>query len=147
MGKRKIGIGSDHGGWELKEEVVSLLAGEGYAVRDYSLDGPQSVDYPDIANSLASDISGRRISRGILICGTGLGMAITANRYPGVRATPCYDSYTARMSREHNNSNLLVLGGRVTGPELALEIVRVWLSTPFLRGRHARRLAKIPGKA
>jgi ribose 5-phosphate isomerase B len=74
-------------------------------------------------------------------------MAITANRYPGVRATPCYDSYTARMSREHNNSNLLVLGGRVTGPELAFEIVRVWLRTPFLRGRHARRLAKIPGKA
>ena len=146
MGRQKIGIGSDHGGWQLKEEVAELLTREGYAVRDYSHDSPEPVDYPDIGNRLASDVSRRKITRGILICGTGLGMAIAANRYDGVRATPCYDSFTARMSREHNNSNILVLGGRVTGPELALEIVRIWLTTPFRRGRHARRLAKIAGK-
>lgn len=145
MAKQKIGIGSDHGGWDLKEEIVDILIREGYSVRDYSLDEPLSVDYPDIGNRLAADVSGGKIRRGILVCGTGLGMAITANRHHGVRATPCYDSYTARMSREHNNSNILVLGGRVTGVELALEIVRVWLSTPFGRGRHARRLAKIHG--
>ncbi len=145
MAKQKMGIGSDHGGWELKEEVVDLLTREGYSIRDYSLDGPGPVDYPDIGNRLAAAVSGGKIKRGILICGTGLGMAITANRHSGVRATPCYDSYTARMSREHNNSNILVLGGRVTGVELALDIVRVWLSTTFGRGRHARRLAKIPG--
>ena len=143
MGKARIGIGSDHAAWHFKEEIVGILAGEGYPVRDYSLDSPDSVDYPDIANRLAADVAKGKIGRGILICGTGLGMAIAANRHPGVRATPCYDSFTARMSREHNNSNVLVLGGRVTGPELAFEIVRIWLATKFQRGRHARRLAKI----
>ena len=144
MGRKIIAVGSDHGGWELKEEVVDELTRSGYGVRDYSLDEPVSVDYPDIGNGIAADVSSGRVKRAILICGTGLGMAITANRHAGVRATPCYDSYTARMSREHNNSNILVLGGRVTGVELALDIVRIWLSTPFGRGRHARRLAKIP---
>jgi ribose 5-phosphate isomerase B len=145
MGKARIGIGSDHAAWHLKEEIIDILGGEGYPVRDYSLDSPDSVDYPDIANHLAADVGKGKIGRGILICGTGLGMAIAANRHPGVRATPCYDSYTARMSREHNNSNVLVLGGRVTGPELAFEIVRIWLAARFKRGRHARRLAKIKG--
>jgi ribose 5-phosphate isomerase B len=145
MGKARIGIGSDHAAWHLKEEIVGILAEEGYPVRDYSLDSPASVDYPDVANRLAADVAKGKIGRGILICGTGLGMAIAANRYPGVRATPCYDSFTARMSREHNNSNVLVLGGRVTGPELAFEIVRIWLAAKFQRGRHARRLAKIKG--
>ena len=145
MGKARIGIGSDHAAWHLKEEIVGILAGEGYPVRDYSLDSPAPVDYPDVANRLAADVAMGKIGRGILICGTGLGMAIAANRHPGVRATPCYDSFTARMSREHNNSNVLVIGGRVTGPELVFEIVRIWLAARFQRGRHARRLAKIKG--
>jgi ribose 5-phosphate isomerase B len=143
MARRKIGIGSDHAGWHLKEEVAALLREKGHPVKDYSLDEPRSVDYPDIGNSLASDVSAGKIGRGILICGTGLGMAIAANRFKGVRATPCYDSFTARMSREHNDSNVLVLGGRVTGPELIYEIVNIWLATPFRRGRHAKRLKKI----
>lgn len=143
MRKASIGIGSDHGGWALQQEIASLLAEHGLRFLDYSLPEPLPVDYPDVAARLAGDISGGKLRRGILICGTGLGMAIVANRFPGVRATPCYDSYTARMSREHNDSNVLVLGGRVTGPGLAREIARIWLETPFTRGRHARRLAKI----
>ncbi len=143
MPKQKMGIGSDHAGWHLKEEVAAYLREEGYRVRDYSLESPDPVDYPDIGNRLAADVAAGKLGRGILICGTGLGMAITANRHPGVRATPCYDSFTARMSREHNDSNILVIGSRVTGPELAMEIVKIWLKTPFRRGRHARRLSKI----
>lgn len=144
MPKQIMGIGSDHAGWHIKEEIAAYLREEGYRVRDYSLDSPAPVDYPDVANRLAADVAEGKLGRGILICGTGLGMAITANRHHGVRATPCYDSYTARMSREHNDSNVLVIGGRVTGPELVMEIVKIWLKTPFRRGRHARRLAKIP---
>lgn len=143
MKKERIGIGSDHGGWSLQQEIVGTLNACGYRICDYSLPEPLTVDYPDVAGRLAGDIAAGKLRRGILICGTGLGMAIAANKFPGIRATPCYDSFTARLSREHNDSNVLTLGGRITGPELAKEIARVWLVTPFTRGRHARRLAKI----
>ncbi|RME64609.1 MAG: ribose 5-phosphate isomerase B, partial [Nitrospirae bacterium] len=102
-----------------------------------------SVDYPDFAEKVSMAVSSGEVQRGILICGTGIGMSIVANKFPGVRATLCYDLYTARMAREHNDSNILVLGGRITAEEMAKQIVKVWIETPFEGGRHERRLLKI----
>ncbi len=139
----KIAIGSDHGGFELKETVKPLLKGLGHEVKDvgcYSLD---SVDYPQEAKKVVSLIKEGKAERGILICGTGIGMSIAANRTPGIRATLCHELFTAEMSRRHNDSNVLCMGGRVIGPGLALEMVKVWLSTPFEGGRHTRRLCQI----
>ncbi|NPA95857.1 MAG: ribose 5-phosphate isomerase B [Thermodesulfobacteria bacterium] len=139
----KIAIGSDHGGFELKEIVKPLLEELGHEVQDvgcYSLD---SVDYPKQAKEVVSLIRAGKAERGILICGTGIGMSIAANRYPGIRATLCHEPFTAEMSRRHNDSNILCMGGRVIGPGLALEMVKVWLTTPFDGGRHSRRLCQI----
>ena len=139
----KIAIGSDHGGFELKEIVKPLLEELGHEVQDvgcYSLD---SVDYPKQAKEVVSLIRAGKAERGILICGTGIGMSIVANRYPEIRATLCHELFTAEMSRRHNDSNILCMGGRVTGPGLALEMVKVWLTTPFDGGRHSRRLCQI----
>lgn len=139
----KIGIGSDHAGFELKEDLRRYLGEQNIEVEDFGTHDESSVDYPDIGVAVAEKVAGGELDRGILICGTGLGMSIVANRFAGVRATLCHDLYTASMSREHNDSNLLVLGGRLTGKGLAREILKVWLETAFQGGNHERRLGKI----
>jgi ribose 5-phosphate isomerase B len=139
----KIGIACDHGGLMLKEPVKEVLAGHGCEVLDLGTDSDRSVDYPDYAFRALDAFLRGECDRIVLICGTGLGMAICANRVPGVRGTLCHDAYTARMSRLHNDSNCLVLGGRVLGPAVAQDIVAVWLTTPFEGGRHQSRLDKI----
>ena len=138
-----IALASDHGGWDLKEEVRKHLGTLGYSVRDFSLGDRSPVDYPDVGLAAAEEVREGRASMGILICGTGLGMSILANKLPGLRATLCHDTYSARMSRAHNDSNILVMGGRVIGPELAREVVDVFIKTPFEGGRHLERLLKI----
>jgi len=139
----KIALGCDHGGWELKDIVTGVLKSSGIEVMDMGTAGEDSVDYPDYAAKVAEAVSSGRADRGVAICGTGIGMSIVANKYPGVRAALCHDSYTARMSRMHNDSNILVLGGRVTGREVAVEMLKQWLATPFEGGRHQRRVDKI----
>jgi len=136
-------IGSDHGGWELKEFLKAYLASQNYQVEDIGTFGPESVDYPDIGKCLVKNIVDKKSEKGILICGTGIGMSIVANRYPGIRAALCSEPMSARLSREHNDANILVLGGRVIGKEMAIEITKTWLATPFSGGRHAGRIAKI----
>jgi ribose 5-phosphate isomerase B len=139
----KIGIGSDHAGFELKEDLRKYLAEQNIEVEDLGVKSESPADYPDIGAAVAEKVARGEFDRGILICGTGLGMSIVANRFAGVRATLCHDTYTARMSREHNDSNLLVLGGRLTGKGLAREILKVWLESRFQGGNHERRLGKI----
>jgi len=141
--EQPILIASDHAGYEMKEALKLCLAERGLAVVDLGPDSQESVDYPDYAAKVASAVSRGEASRGILICATGLGMSIVANRFPGVRAALCYHPSAARLSREHNDSNIVVLGGRMLGKDLAWEIVEVWLSTPFVGGRHERRLRKV----
>ncbi len=137
-------IGSDHAGFELKEKCKSYLMKElGKEVKDIGVYDTGSSDYPDIGHRLAEEIATGRHKIGILICGTGIGMSMVANRYKGVRAALCHDLYTARYSRLHNDANVLVMGGRVIGDGLALEMVRVFLETPFEGGRHRRRIEKI----
>lgn len=139
----RIAIGADHGGFELKEELKKLLQEMGHVVQDLGTQGEQSVDYPGFAALVARKVCQGEADRGILICGTGIGMSIVANRFPGVRAALCHDLYTAIMSRKHNDANCLALGGRLLGKGLAKEIVKVWLETPFEGGRHELRLAQI----
>ncbi len=143
--KELIAIGSDHGGWELKEHLKGFLTGQGFHVEDFGCATPERCDYPAIGIKLARSVSEGKIARGILICGTGIGMSIVANRFSGVRAALCHDTYTAVMSREHNNANILVLGGRVLGKGMAEEILSVWLNTDFsdADGRHSLRLKQI----
>ena len=136
----KIALGSDHGGFEMKEEVASLLATLKHEFNDVGCFSKDSVDYPEIAQKVCSHVREGTAQCGILICGTGIGMSIAANRQRDIRATLCHEAYTARMSREHNNANVLCLGGRVLGIEVALDIVKVWLTTSFAGGRHQRRL-------
>jgi len=139
-----IAIGSDHAGYNLKSEIARWLAERGYAVRDLGTDDADiPVDYPDFARAVAQAVTGGEKDLGIAVCGTGLGVSITANKAPGVRAALCTDTYTARMSRLHNDANVLCLGERVVGIGLALDIVAVWLQASFEGERHARRLAKI----
>ena len=139
--QKSIIIGSDHGGFELKEFLVHHLKDNDYSVEDAGCYDTQSVHYPVIAKKVASAVASGDFQQGILICGTGIGMSIAANRYKGVRAALCHDHFTARMSREHNDSNILVLGGRVTGTEVAKEMLDVWLSTAFQGGRHLERIS------
>ena len=139
----KIAIGSDHGGFELKEKIRNLVIELGHEVKDMGCYSPDPVDYPVYGREVAESVAFGRYERGILICGTGIGMSIAANRIPGVRATLCHELLTARMSREHNDSNVLCMGGRVIGPGLAEEMVKVWLTTPFAGGRHSRRISMI----
>lgn len=138
--EEKIIIGSDHGGFLLKTTLKRYLLDNGYQVEDVGCHDTNSVHYPEIAKEVASKISAGDMERGILICGTGIGMSIAANRFKNVRATLCHDHFSARMSREHNNSNLLVLGGRVIGEEIALDVLATWLSTDFAGGRHLKRI-------
>ena len=136
----RIALGADHAGFELKEALKAWLIEQGYQVVDY---GTHSVDYPDYAAEVAEAVADQKVERGVLVCGTGIGMAITANKVAGVRAALCSDLYTARASREHNDANVLALGGRLMGPEMALDILRMWLATDFAGGRHRRRVDKI----
>ena len=138
-----IGIASDHAGFELKVNIVLLLSELGYEVNDMGPANADSVDYPDYGISVAQAVTANKVSRGIVICGTGIGMSIVVNRFPGIRGTLCSDVYTAKMCRQHNNSNILIMGGRVVDHDLAKEIVKVWLNTPFEGGRHQKRLDKI----
>lgn len=139
----RIAIASDHGGFSVKSIVAKYLTDKGYKIDDLGAYSEDSVDYPDFAHLIAERITTGVDKRAILVCGTGIGMSITANRYPGVRAALGNDIFSARMSRMHNDSNVLVLGGRIIGPELATEIVSTWLNTDFEGGRHNRRLEKI----
>ncbi len=136
-----IAIACDHAGYHLKTEVVKLLTDLGVRVEDLGCSSPnESVHYPVFGKKVVDMVLQRPHCRGILICGTGLGMSIIANRFPGIRAALCHDVSTAAMSRRHNDANLLVMGGRMIGPQLAREIVHAWLSTPFDGGRHQDRL-------
>ena len=135
-----IVIGCDHAAYEMKEKLKAYLLKRGESVEDVGPHDNTSVDYPDYGKKVAGLVSEGRYGRGILLCGTGLGMSMVANRFPGVRAALCHDLFGAAMSRKHNNANILVLGGRVTGETLAEEIVKVWLETPFEGDRHQRRL-------
>ena len=138
-----IGIASDHAGFDLKVNIVLLLSELGYEVNDMGPANSDLVDYPDYGISVAQAVTANKVSRGVVICGTGLGMSIVVNRFPGIRGTLCSDVYTAKLCREHNDSNILIMGGRVVDHGLAREIVKVWLSTPFEGGRHQKRLDKI----
>lgn len=136
----KIVIGCDHAAFQLKNILKAYLAEQGITVEDAGTHGVESVNYPDYAKKVASAVSKGEFDRGILLCGTGLGMSITANRFRGVRAALCNDVFLAKMSRQHNDSNILVLGARVIGDVLALEILRTWIETPFEGGRHLDRI-------
>jgi ribose 5-phosphate isomerase B len=136
-------IGSDHGGLELKASVSEALRQRGLEVVDLGTDNDDSVDYPDFAEKVAGSVSRGEAACGILVCGTGIGMSIVANKFPGVRAALVTDEYMARMAKEHNNANILVLGGRVLEAMSAARIVAVWLDAVFEGGRHQRRLDKI----
>ena len=139
----KIAIGSDHAGFGLKEEVLTLLNGSRHEIVDCGTNTTASVDYPDFGEKVSRMVSAGEADRGILICGTGIGMSMVANKFPNVRAALCNDLFSAKMSRLHNDANVLVLGGRIIGRDLAAEIVRTWLDTAFEGERHMRRLQKI----
>ena len=139
----KIAIASDHGGFDLKENIIAFLLKKGFEIDNLGAHSTDSVDYPDYGIKLAQAIIDKKFVRGILICGTGVGMSIVVNRFPGIRGTLCSDVYTAKMCREHNDSNILIMGGRVIEVDLAIEILDTWLNTEFEGGRHQRRLDKI----
>jgi ribose 5-phosphate isomerase B len=139
----KIGIASDHAGFDLKDYLKEQLKAEGYQVQDFGPEFKKAVDYPDYAARVARAIGEKQVDRGILICGTGIGMGIAANKFKDVRAAMCNCPDLARLAREHNDANVLTLGGRIIARELAWETTRTFLETPFLRGRHLRRVTKI----
>ncbi len=138
-----IAIGNDHGGVQLKNEIKQYFTDNDIAFVDFGAQQGESVDYPDIAKTVAQAVAKGTYERGILICGTGIGVSISANKVHGIRAALCTDVYSAKMSREHNNANVLTLGERVTGVGVALMIVETWLNTSFAGGRHERRVNKI----
>ena len=139
---KNIIIGSDHGGYSLKHSIIDHLKTLGYEVSDLGCYSADSCDYPIIAKSVVKEVLDKG-SRGILVCGTGIGMSIVANRFDGIRASHCTDTFTARMTRMHNDSNILCLGERITGQGLALDIVDIWLNTEFEGGRHQKRIDMI----
>lgn len=141
----KIAIASDHAGKELKSLVSDYLSLTSHSVLDYgvSIDSEGSVDYPDFADVVASEVSSGRADRGVLICGTGIGMCITANKFPGIRAAVVYDEFTARMCRAHNDANIFCLGARTVNPSRAIDFLKIWLATEFEDGRHRGRVSKI----
>jgi ribose 5-phosphate isomerase B len=138
-----IGIGSDHNGFELKQRIAAHLAGCGHEVEDFGSFTDQPVDYPDVAVAVARAVQAGSIEQGILVCGTGLGMAIAANKVPGIFAAPVADTYTARLARESNDAQIITLGANVIGPGLACEIVETWLTARFRGGESARKVSKI----
>jgi len=139
----KISLGADHAGYELKDRIKAHLQQSGIETRDEGTNSGESVDYPDFARSVAHDVHAGRADLGILVCGSGIGMAITANKVAGIRAANVSTPYEAQMSREHNDANVLALGARILNPEQAFAIVDTWLSTQFAGGRHERRVEKI----
>ena len=139
----KIVLASDHGGFELKEAIKKHLIKKGYDINDIGVNDTKSVDYPDYGKKAALMVAGKEADRGIIICGTGIGISIAANKVKGIRCALCTNEYMARMSRMHNNANMLAIGGRVTGVGLAEDMVDVWLSTEFEGGRHEIRVNKI----
>jgi ribose 5-phosphate isomerase B len=143
MSLRTIALASDHGGVEMKALLKDELTSAGYQVLDLGTEGPSSVDYPDYAAAMAKALKDGKADCGVLMCGTGIGISIAANRHAHVRAALVHDAYGARMCRQHNDANVLVLGGRTMGPEVAKECVKLFLETEFEGGRHARRVAKL----
>ena len=139
----RIAVGSDHRGYAIRGKLIELLRQLGHEVVDMGSDSNEPVDYPDIAALVAGKVSRGEVDRGILICGTGLGMCIAANKWPGVRAAPCHDDLTAEMSRRHNDLNVLCLSADLLGERLIDRMVGIWLDTAFEGGRHARRVEKI----
>ncbi|HZW00128.1 MAG TPA: RpiB/LacA/LacB family sugar-phosphate isomerase [Candidatus Deferrimicrobium sp.] len=138
-----VALGSDHGGWQLKDTIAKQLTEAGYAIHDCGTNGPAAVDYPDIALAVARLVADGTCRWGIVLDGAGIGSAMVANKVPGIRAANCHDLSSARNSREHNHANVLTLGARFLGEGLALEVVRVWLGTAWGPGRHAERVEKI----
>jgi len=139
----QIGLACDHAGFELKEELKTFLKSLGVKAIDMGTFNEDSVDYPDFGVLVAEKVSQGELEKGILICGTGIGMSMVANKFPRIRAAVANDLYSSRCSREHNDANILIVGGRIVGKELAKEIVKVWLETPFAGGKHKRRIEKI----
>ena len=138
-----LALGSDHGGFRLKETIKQHLEAAGITCRDFGAYSTDSVDYPDFAQAVAKSVVGGECDRGILVCGTGVGISIAANKVKGIRAALCHDVFSAQMSREHNDANILALGERVIGSGLALMIVDTWLKAEFAGGRHSKRVEKI----
>ncbi len=143
MNKLRIAVGSDHRGFSVRAKLIELLERLGHEVDDVGTFSSDAVDYPDIAALVAGKISRREVDRGILICGTGLGMCIAANKFAGVRAAPCHDDLTAEMSRRHNDANILCLSADLLGERILDRMIETWLTAPFDGGRHARRIQKI----
>jgi len=141
--KRKISMGSDHAGYQLKEYLKTKLIEEGFSVLDHGVNSEELADYPDYAEKVARDVMDERVDFGILICGTGLGMSIAANKFKGIRAALCLYPFMAELARKHNDANILVLSGRLIGRDLAWSIVRTFYSTEFEGGRHEKRIRKI----
>lgn len=139
----RVAIGCDHAGFPLKEQVKEILSDRGIACRDFGTFSEGPVDYPDVASLVAEAVASGACDLGVLLCGTGLGMAIVANKVPGVRAAVCHDAFSARCAREHNDANVLAMGGRVIGPGLARTVLETWLDAEFTGGRHAGRVDKI----
>jgi len=138
-----VAIGSDHGGFEMKQKLLPMFEELGLAIQDVGVHDGKAADYPDIARAVAELVASGRTARGVIIDGAGIGSAMVANKFPGIRAALCYDRATARNSREHNDANVLTLGGRLLSITQAEEVLRTWLSTPFAGGRHAARVDKI----
>jgi len=139
----QVAIGSDHGGFRLKTEIIAYLKEQGIDCQDFGTYSTDSVDYPDFARAVAEAVAGGKFERGILCCGTGIGVSIAANKVAGIRAALCHDTFSARMAGEHNMANIITLGERVIGFGLARDIVGTWLNAKFAGGRHAQRLEKI----
>jgi ribose 5-phosphate isomerase B len=139
----KIALGADHGGFHLKEDLKKFLAEEGHQVVDFGTYNTEAVDYPDLAMLVAQSVAGKESALGVMVDGAGIGSAMAANKIPGVRAALCYDLYSASNAREHNDANVLTLGGQTLGPGHARKIVKTFLETPYGGGRHQRRVDKI----
>jgi ribose 5-phosphate isomerase B len=139
----RLAVGSDHRGYQLKDKILTMLRSKGHEVVDVGTNGTESVDYPDFACLVAEKVRDHEVDRGVLICGTGIGMAITANKFRGVRAAPCADEVSAELSRRHNDANVLCLSGDMLSVRAAERIVEMWITTEFEGGRHSRRIQKI----
>lgn len=139
----KIALGSDHGGYKLKNEIISFLKENRYEIKDFGTYSTESCDYPDFAEKVAEAVVSKEFDFGILVCGTGIGISISANKIPGVRAALCSDTFSAHATREHNDANILALGERVVGPGLAIDIVKTFLTSEFQGERHQKRIDKI----
>lgn len=141
--RRIVAVGSDHAGYAMKQMVLETLAADGHDVRDLGTNGPESVDYPDFGAAVAAAVADGSAECGVVVCGTGIGISIAANRNPGARAALCHSGLEAQLARQHNDANILALGARIIGEEAAKDCLRAFLSTPFEGGRHARRVAKL----